>query len=174
MSLWVSKESEKKYYVPHHKQTCHWGFWPVPLQTRFAKGFHADAQADLSLRMDSQNEPCCDKTNVLHMQKTKTQISFVITAKLISTFVFRNLDSIIPLLPKYKISSLEPSPVAVQPGLCQTRSESTLLVFSCCSSNSWICNAKTRISYISKSIILWSVLVTLKEFIELSWPRCLW
>ena len=34
---------------------------------------------------------------------------------------FRYLDSTIPLLPKYlKISSLYPSPVAVQPGLCQT------------------------------------------------------
>ena len=43
---------------------------------------------------------------------------------------FRYLDSTIPLLPKYKISSLKPSPVAVQPGLCQTWSESKLLVFS--------------------------------------------
>ena len=48
---------------------------------------------------------------------------------------FRYLDSIIPLPPKYKISSLQPSPVAVQPGLCQTWSESTLLVFSRCGSN---------------------------------------
>ena len=46
---------------------------------------------------------------------------------------FRYLDSALPLLPKYKISSLYPSPVAVQPGLCQTWSESTLLVFSRCS-----------------------------------------
>ena len=29
-----------------------------------------------------------EKTNVLHMQKTKTQISFEVTAKLISVFVF--------------------------------------------------------------------------------------
>ena len=47
---------------------------------------------------------------------------------------FRYLDSTIPLLPKSKISRLWPSPVAVQPGLCQTWSESTLLVFSCCGS----------------------------------------
>ena len=47
---------------------------------------------------------------------------------------FRYLDSPIPLLPKSKTSSLWPSPVAVQPGLCRTRSESTLLVFSCCGS----------------------------------------
>ena len=43
---------------------------------------------------------------------------------------FRYLDSTIPLLPKYKSSSLQPSPVAVQPGLCQTWSESKLLVFA--------------------------------------------
>ena len=48
---------------------------------------------------------------------------------------FRYLDSTLPLLPKSKVSSLWPSPVAVQPGLCQTWSESTLLVFSCCGSN---------------------------------------
>ena len=36
---------------------------------------------------------------------------------------FRYLDSTIPLLPKSKISSFYPSPVAVQPGLCQTWSE---------------------------------------------------
>ena len=36
---------------------------------------------------------------------------------------FRYIDSTIPLLPKSKISSLWPSFVAVQPGLCQTWSE---------------------------------------------------
>ena len=48
-------------------------------------------------------------------------------------------DSSISLLTKYKISSLKPSPVAVQPGLCQTWSESTLLVFSHCGSNKPCC-----------------------------------
>ena len=66
--------------------------------------------------------------------KTKTQISFAVTAKLISAFVFASWIVQIPLLPKYKISSLYPSPVVVQPGLCQTWSKSTLLVFSCCGS----------------------------------------
>ena len=37
----------------------------------------------------------------------------------------------IPLLSKYQISSLYPSSEGVQPGLCLTRSETTLLVFSC-------------------------------------------
>ena len=36
---------------------------------------------------------------------------------------FRYMDSTISLLPKYGISSLQPSSVAVQPGLCGTWSE---------------------------------------------------
>ena len=36
---------------------------------------------------------------------------------------FRYMDNTIPLLPKSEISSLWLSPVAVQPGLCQTWSE---------------------------------------------------
>ena len=36
---------------------------------------------------------------------------------------FRYIDSAFPLLPKYEISSLQPSSVAVQPGLCGTWSE---------------------------------------------------
>ena len=36
---------------------------------------------------------------------------------------FRYKDSTIPLLPKSEISSLYPSSVAVQPGLCRTWSE---------------------------------------------------
>ena len=36
---------------------------------------------------------------------------------------FRHTDSAIPLLPKSEISSLSPSSVAVQPGLCRTWSE---------------------------------------------------
>ena len=42
---------------------------------------------------------------------------------------FRYTDSTIPLLSKSKISSLMPSSVLVQPGLCQICSETTLLVF---------------------------------------------
>ena len=37
---------------------------------------------------------------------------------------FRYIDSTIPLLPKSEISSLWPSSMAAQPGLCQTWSES--------------------------------------------------
>ena len=43
---------------------------------------------------------------------------------------FRNIDSTIPLLSKSEISSLLLSSKAVQPGLCRTRSETKMLVFS--------------------------------------------
>ena len=42
---------------------------------------------------------------------------------------FRYTDSTIPLLSKYEISSFYLFSVLVQPGLCQTYSETTLLVF---------------------------------------------
>ena len=42
---------------------------------------------------------------------------------------FRYMDSTIPLLSKSKISCLQPSSVLVQLSLCQTCSETTLLVF---------------------------------------------
>ena len=44
-------------------------------------------------------------------------------------FFFRHTDSTIPLLSKSKISGFLPDSVAVQAGLCQTCSETTLLVF---------------------------------------------
>ena len=43
---------------------------------------------------------------------------------------FRYIDSAIPLLSKSEISSLYPSSVAAQSGLCQTRSETRTLIFS--------------------------------------------
>ena len=43
---------------------------------------------------------------------------------------FCYIDSKIPLLSKSEISSLWPSSVAVQPGLCRTRLETGTLVFS--------------------------------------------
>ena len=42
---------------------------------------------------------------------------------------FRYSDSTIPLLLKSEISSFKPASVLVQSGLCQTCSETTLLVF---------------------------------------------
>ena len=43
---------------------------------------------------------------------------------------FRYIDSLIHLLSKSEIPSLKPSSVTVQPGLCRTRSETRMLVFS--------------------------------------------
>ena len=45
-------------------------------------------------------------------------------------FRYIHVDSTIPLLSKSEISSLSPSYVAVQPGLCWTWSETRTLVFS--------------------------------------------
>ena len=42
---------------------------------------------------------------------------------------FRYIDSMIPLLSKSEISSIWPSSVAVQPGLCRTRLETRKLGF---------------------------------------------
>ena len=42
---------------------------------------------------------------------------------------FPFIDSVIPLLPKFKVSSLNPSSVTVQLGLCQTLSETLKKVF---------------------------------------------
>ena len=48
-----------------------------------------------------------EKTNILHMRKTKTQISFMVTAKLICAFVFaiRIVQYLYFLNPKFQVSS---------------------------------------------------------------------
>ena len=61
--------------------------------------------------------------------KTKAQISFAVTAKLISAFVFATRIEQFQILYKSKISSFYPASVLVQVGLCRTCSETTLLVF---------------------------------------------
>ena len=53
------------------------------------------------------NEPHCEKTGFLHMRKkTKTQISFAVTAKMISAFVFttRIEQFLYFLIPKFQVS----------------------------------------------------------------------
>ena len=54
---------------------------------------------------------------------------------------FRFIDSAIPLLSTSEISSLYPSSVAVQPGLCRTRSETRTLVFTRHGSNMFVIEA---------------------------------
>ena len=62
---------------------------------------------------------------------------------------FRYIDSKIPLLFKSNISSLYPSSVAVQPGLCRTRSETRTLVFSSRDSNS-VYSCKSKFCYMKQ------------------------
>ena len=52
-------------------------------------------------------EPPCEKTNNLHRQKTKTQIRFTVTVKLISVFVFATwiVNFLFFLNPKFRASS---------------------------------------------------------------------
>ena len=77
----------------------------------------------------SAYEPRHEKTNVLHMRKQRAdQLRGNHEAD--QRLCFRYLDSMIPLLSKPQIPSLWPSSVAVQPGLCRTRSETRMLVFS--------------------------------------------
>ena len=58
-------------------------------------------------------------------------------------------DSTIPLLLKSEISSFKPTSIAVQAGLCQTWSETTLLVFPRDGSNVYTENCEKIMSYIS-------------------------
>ena len=66
-------------------------------------------------------EPRREKTGILHNAKTKTQISFAVTTKLISAFVFatRIVQSLYYLNPKFQSTShflWLYSPVCVGPG----------------------------------------------------------
>ena len=75
----------------------------------------------LNIRVFKTYEPRCEKTGFFAYAKTKTQISFAITAKLISAFVFaiRIVQSLYYLNPKFQASShllWLYSPVCVRPG----------------------------------------------------------
>ena len=60
-------------------------------------------------------EPRYEKTGFFAYAKTKTQ-----NQEADQRLCFRYTDSTIPLLSKSDISTLQPSSVAVQPGLCRT------------------------------------------------------
>ena len=66
---------------------------------------------------------------------------------------FRYIDSTIPLLSKSEISILQPSSVAVQPGLCRTRSHTRTLVFSQRGSNHKLISNMAQCTMIHNSII---------------------
>ena len=73
---------------------------------------------------------------------------------------FRYTDSTIPLLPIYKITSLQPSSVAVQPGLCRTWSKTPKTGF-----------LTTRLIYEKQNLTLISYEISCK--IQRADPGCL-
>ena len=75
-----------------------------------------------------KNELPHEKTNNLHMRKQRCRSASRLR-EADQRLCFRYTDSTIPLLSKSKISSLKPSSVTAQAGLCQTCSKTTLLVF---------------------------------------------
>ena len=67
---------------------------------------------------------------------------------------FSYIYSTLPLLSKSEISSIKHSSVAVQPGLCRTRSETKMLFFSRCGSNVLVCCLPTDpIFTLQKSVL---------------------
>ena len=79
-----------------------------------------------------RNEPRREKTVFLHMRKqmrkyciceNKDADQLRGNREANQCICFRYTDSTIPLIPKSDISSLQPSSVAIKPGLCWTWSE---------------------------------------------------
>ena len=65
-------------------------------------------------------EPHYEKIGFLHIENKEAD---QLRSNRDQRLCFRYTDSTIPLLPKSEISSLSPSSVTVQPGLCRTWSE---------------------------------------------------
>ena len=78
----------------------------------------------LLVEWPNHSEPRREKTGFC-ICENKTQISFAVIGnrEADQRLCFRYTDSTIPLLPKYKISSLYPFSEAAQPDLCRTWSE---------------------------------------------------
>ena len=69
-------------------------------------------------------EPHCEKTGILHMRKQDAD-QLRGNREADQRLCIRYIDSTIPLLPIYEISSFKPSCVVVQPGLCGAWSETS-------------------------------------------------
>ena len=65
-------------------------------------------------------EPCHEKACFCHYANNKATDQPAHPRNLISTFVFRCLDSMVPLVSVFKISSLHLASMAAQAGLCLT------------------------------------------------------
>ena len=102
----------------------------------------------LQYYISTKYEPRHEKTGFLHMRKQKRgQLRGNREAN--QSLCFRCTDSTIPLLPQSEISSLFPSSVAVQPGLCRTWSETLKTGFlttrlKCCL---WVIYVRCRTTF---------------------------
>ena len=77
---------------------------------------------ELALKAIDVNKPRHEKTGYLHMRKQRRR-SASRCREADQCLCFRYIDSTIPLLSKSESSCFQPSSVAVQPGLCQTWSD---------------------------------------------------
>ena len=122
---WLASEKKQALSFGNH----HFSYFKT--QIKFLKWFERDFmtsisndnQADIieAFSSTSRYEPRREKTGFFAYAKTKTQISFAVTAKLISVFVFatRIVQSLYFLNPKFQVPShLQwlSSPVCVGPG----------------------------------------------------------
>ena len=94
----------------------------------YAKRQFSHAGAHISMMCNHMSRLMGKQT--FHICENKDAVQLRGNRKADQRLCLRYLDSTIPLSPKYKILILQLSPVAVQPALCQTWSESKLLVFS--------------------------------------------
>ena len=108
-------QSKQPCFLGGRKQQVRYGRYKVTYEEKFC-------HSNLVGRKSGLYKPRCDKTVFfLHYEKTKTQISCVVTAQLISAFVFATqmVQSLYFLNTKVKASShllLLYSPVCVGPG----------------------------------------------------------
>ena len=85
-------------------------------------------QKIMKLKKVNLNEQRHEKTSILHICENKGADQLHSNCKADQRLCFRYTNRTIPLLPKPEISSLWPSSVPVQLGLCRTCSETTFLV----------------------------------------------
>ena len=115
------------YSPPHNKAVT----LSLELLTSFhqLQSLYEESSHDRKNRLNI-SEPAHGKTNNLHRRKQNAQISFAVTAKLISAFVFSTLIVQFLYFQSPKFQSSNHASVTVQYGLCQTWSEPKLWVFT--------------------------------------------
>ena len=99
------------------------------------------------------NEPRHEENRSFAYAKTKTQISFAVTAKLISAFVFATQIAQFVFYINLNFSSFLPSSIVEQVGLCRTCSETPKTDF-----------LASRLKY-NMLYILWEIFLILQEVV---------